>query len=77
MNYNIGAEGLNLVEANNIIILDTWWNFSLEAQAIARVKRIGQTREINVYRLLMKNTIESIILEKSQLKMNLFEKIKK
>jgi len=76
MNYNIGAEGLNLVEANNIIILDTWWNFSLEAQAIARVKRIGQTREINVYRLLMKNTIESIILEKSQLKMNLFEKLK-
>lgn len=76
MNYGIGAEGLNLVEANNIIILDTWWNFSLEAQAIARVKRIGQTREVNVYRLLMKNTIESIILEKSQLKMNLFQKLK-
>ena len=76
MNYNIGAEGLNLVEANNIIILDTWWNFSLEAQAIARVKRIGQLREINVYRLLMTNTIESIILEKSQLKINLFEKLK-
>jgi len=76
MNYGIGAEGLNLVEANNIIILDTWWNFSLEAQAIARVKRIGQIREVNVYRLLMKNTIESIILEKSQLKMNLFQKLK-
>jgi len=76
MNYGIGAEGLNLVEANNIIILDTWWNFSLEAQAIARVKRIGQMREVNVYRLLMKNTIESIILEKSQLKMGLFQKLK-
>lgn len=76
MNYMIGAEGLNLIEANNIILLDTWWNFSLEAQAIARVKRIGQTKEINVYRLLMSNTIESLILEKSQSKIGLFEKIK-
>ena len=76
MNYVIGAEGLNLVEANNIILLDTWWNFSLEAQAIARVKRIGQTQKINVYRLLMSNTIEDLILQKSQSKMGLFEKLK-
>lgn len=76
MNYVIGAEGLNLIEANNVILLDTWWNFSLEKQAIARVKRIGQTRNINVFRLLMKNTIEDIILEKSQSKVGLFEKLR-
>ncbi len=76
MNYVIGAEGLNLVEANNIILLDTWWNFSLESQAIARVKRIGQTQKINVYRLLMSNTIEDLILQKSQSKMGLFDKLK-
>ena len=76
LNYRIGAEGLNLVEANNVILIDTWWNFALEEQAIARVKRINQNKDIKVYRLLNKNTIESLIIKKCIFKANLYEKIK-
>lgn len=76
MNYTIGAEGLNLVESNNVLLIDTWWNNALEEQAIARVKRIGQTKKINVYRLLMKSSIEELMYEKSQSKKGIFEKLK-
>jgi SNF2 family DNA or RNA helicase len=76
MNYRLGAEGLNLVEANNVILLDTWWNSSLEEQAIARVRRIGQHRITNVYRYIMRKTIEELIYEKSQSKIGIFQKLK-
>lgn len=76
MNYRIGAEGLNLTEANNIILLDTWWNFALEKQAIGRIKRISQNKDINIYRLIYKNTIETLLLEKCIFKKDLFNKLK-
>lgn len=76
LNYKLGAEGLNLIEANNIILMDTWWNNAIESQAIARINRIGQTKEMNVYRLIMKNTIEELILQKSKSKIDLFDKFK-
>lgn len=76
MNYRIGAEGLNLVEANNVILLDTWWNFTYEKQAIARCHRIGQTKQVNVYRLLFKNSVETLMFNKSAFKSDIFNKIK-
>ena len=76
MNYRIGAEGLNLVEANNVILLDTWWNFTYEKQAIARCHRIGQKKEVNVYRLLFKNSVETLMFNKSVFKSDIFNKIK-
>lgn len=76
LNFKTGAEGLNLTEANNIILCDTWWIHSVENQAISRAYRNGQEKDVNVYRLLMKNSIEEIIYTKSQLKKNLFEKFK-
>jgi SNF2 family DNA or RNA helicase len=76
MNYRLGAEGLNLTEGNNVILLDTWWNFTLEQQAIARVKRIGQTKQINVFRLLHENSIETLMLKTSESKVDIFEKLK-
>lgn len=76
LNYKIGSEGLNLIEANNIILCDTWWNVSLEQQAIARVYRNGQNKKVNVYRLIIENTIEELIYKKSQTKLNLYDKFK-
>ena len=76
MNYKIGAEGLNLAFANNVILLDTWWNFSLEEQAIARVYRNGQTKQVNVYRILTKFSIEEIIFKLSREKKEIMNKLK-
>lgn len=58
-----GGLGLNLTEANHVYILDPWWSPSIEAQAIDRVHRIGQTRPVTVTRFVIKNSIEERILE--------------
>jgi SNF2 family DNA or RNA helicase len=76
MNYKIGSEGLNLVEANNIILIDSWWNQNAEDQAIARAWRIGQVKPVNIYKLIAKNTIEEILIKKSKLKSEIYEKVK-
>jgi len=76
MNFRIGAEGLNLIEANNVIFIDTWWNFTYEKQAIARCYRIGQKKEVNVYRFIYKNSIETLMYNKSHFKEDIFNKIK-
>jgi SNF2 family DNA or RNA helicase len=56
-----GATGLNLANANNVMICDPWWNPSHEDQAIGRVHRIGQTQDVNVYKFIMKKSIEEKI----------------
>ena len=56
-----GATGLNLTNANNVMILDPWWNPSQEDQAFARVHRIGQEKDVNIYKFLMKDSIEAKI----------------
>lgn len=53
-----GGVGLNLCAANYVLLLDTWYNPFMEAQAIDRVHRIGQTREVTVIRFLVDSTIE-------------------
>jgi superfamily II DNA or RNA helicase len=58
-----GGSGLNLTEANHVFLLDPWWNPAVEAQAIDRVHRIGQDRNVNVYRLVAKDTIEEDVLK--------------
>ncbi|KAF9437261.1 hypothetical protein BGZ76_001426 [Entomortierella beljakovae] len=57
-----GSLGLNLVSANHVVLMDPWWNPSLENQAIDRVHRIGQTRNVSVHRLCIPNTVEDRIL---------------
>jgi SNF2 family DNA or RNA helicase len=47
-----GDVGLNLVEADYVFLLDPWWNPAVEAQAIDRAHRIGQTRSVNAYRFI-------------------------
>ena len=70
-----GGLGLNLTEADYVFILDPWWNPAVEAQAIDRTHRIGQTRPVFAYRLVAKNTIEERILELQQSKRDLAEAI--
>ena len=63
-----GGIGLNLTAAEYVFLLDPWWNPAVEAQAIDRTHRIGQTREVFAYRLVADNTIESKILDLQQSK---------
>ncbi|KAJ3273636.1 hypothetical protein HDV01_004245 [Terramyces sp. JEL0728] len=57
-----GGVGLNLTAASRVILLDLWWNPSVEDQAIDRVHRIGQTKEVKVYRLAVDDSVEDRIL---------------
>ncbi|MBX2814040.1 MAG: DEAD/DEAH box helicase [Myxococcales bacterium] len=57
-----GGLGLNLTAADYVFILDPWWNPAVEAQAIDRAHRIGQTRPVFAYRYIARNTVEEKIL---------------
>ena len=63
-----GGVGLNLTEADTVIIYDPWWNPAVEAQAIDRSHRIGQTQTVNAYRLIAPGTVEEKIWELQQSK---------
>src|SRR4029077_11678081 len=63
-----GGTGLNLTAANYVVLFDPWWNPAVEAQAIDRTHRIGQTRTVIAYRMLAEGTIEEKIWELQQRK---------
>lgn len=58
-----GGQGLNLTAADYVLHLDPWWNPAVEDQASDRAHRIGQTRPVTIYRLVMKDTIEEQIVD--------------
>ncbi len=58
-----GGFGLNLTAADYVFLLDPWWNPAVEAQAVDRAHRIGQTRPVFAYRLIARGTVEEKILE--------------
>lgn len=70
-----GGFGLNLTEADYVVLLDPWWNPATEAQAVDRAHRIGQTRQVMVYRMVATNTIESKVMALKQSKAALFERV--
>ncbi len=70
-----GGTGLNLTAADYIIHMDPWWNPAVEDQASDRAHRIGQTRPVTVYRLVLKGTVEQKILGLHQHKRQLAEDI--
>jgi superfamily II DNA or RNA helicase len=70
-----GGFGLNLTEADYCILLDPWWNPATEAQAVDRVHRIGQTRNVMVYRLVAKDTIEEKVMALKARKAELFSSV--
>jgi SNF2 family DNA or RNA helicase len=67
-----GGVGLNLTAAEYVFILDPWWNPAIEAQAIDRAHRIGQTNTVFSYKFITKNTIEEKILDLQNTKKQLF-----
>ncbi|NLS10205.1 DEAD/DEAH box helicase [Nesterenkonia sp. MY13] len=70
-----GGFGLNLTEADYVILLDPWWNPAVEEQAIDRAHRIGQRRNVMVYRLVAKDTIESKVMALKESKSQLFSQV--
>ena len=70
-----GGQGLNLTAADYIYILDPWWNPAVEAQAVDRAHRIGQTRRVFAYRLIARDTVEEKILALQDRKRDLAESI--
>ncbi|HLU48555.1 MAG TPA: DEAD/DEAH box helicase, partial [Planctomycetota bacterium] len=70
-----GGLGLNLTAAEYVFLLDPWWNPAVEAQAIDRAHRIGQTRNVVAYRIVARNTVEERVVELQERKRRLVEQI--
>ena len=70
-----GGFGLNLTEADYVFLLDPWWNPAAEAQAVDRTHRIGQTRPVNVYRMVSSGTIEEKVMALRDAKAALFDAV--
>jgi superfamily II DNA or RNA helicase len=70
-----GGVGLNLTEADTVILYDPWWNPAVETQAADRAHRIGQEKPVFVYKLVSENTVEEKILAMQAKKQALAEGI--
>jgi SNF2 family DNA or RNA helicase len=70
-----GGHGLNLTAADYVFVLDPWWNPAVEAQAIDRTHRIGQTKPVVAMRLIARDTVEEKVLELQQSKRELADAI--
>ena len=70
-----GGVGLNLTAADYVFILDPWWNPAVEAQAIGRAHRLGQSQKVFAYRMIARGTVEEKILELQKTKQELAESI--
>jgi superfamily II DNA or RNA helicase len=70
-----GGLGLNLTAAEYVFLLDPWWNPAVEAQAIDRTHRIGQTRPVFAYRLVARGTVEEKVLALQETKRALADAI--
>lgn len=70
-----GGVGLNLTAASSVFLYDPWWNPMAEKQAVDRAHRIGQTKKVNIYKFITKNSIEEKILKLQERKGNLFENL--
>ncbi len=70
-----GGTGLNLTAADIVIHYDPWWNVAAQNQATDRVHRIGQKKQVSVFRLVMKDTIEENILKLQESKRDLAEQV--
>jgi SNF2 family DNA or RNA helicase len=63
LSLKAGGTGLNLTRADHVIHVDRWWNPAVEEQATDRAYRIGQTKPVQVHRLITQGTIEEKIAE--------------
>jgi non-specific serine/threonine protein kinase len=63
LSLKAGGVALNLTAADYVIIFDPWWNPAVETQAIDRTHRIGQTKKVLAYRMVVENSIEEKMLQ--------------
>jgi SNF2 family DNA or RNA helicase len=70
-----GGLGLNLTAAGYVFLLDPWWNPAVEAQAIDRAHRIGQTQPVFAYRMIARDTVEEKIVDLQRSKRRLADTI--
>ncbi len=70
-----GGVGLNLTSAENVFIVDPWWNPQAENQAIDRTHRIGQSNTVFVYKFITKDSIEEKILDLQKTKLTIVENV--
>ncbi|KAI0187733.1 SNF2 superfamily RAD5 protein [Xylaria flabelliformis] len=63
LSLRAGGVGLNLTQAKRVFMMDPWWSFAVEAQAIDRVHRMGQDAEVKVYRFICKDSVEERMLK--------------
>ena len=75
LSLKAGGTGLNLTVADYVIHYDPWWNPAVEIQATDRAHRIGQTKSVSVYKILMKDSIEEKIQALQERKKGLIEDI--
>ena len=68
-----GNAGLNLTAASHVIIMDPFWNPYVEMQAVDRAYRIGQQREVKIYRILTQETVEDRIIQLQEQKKEIIE----
>jgi len=62
ISFKAGSTGLNLTVCNHVILLDMWWNPALEDQAFDRAHRLGQKKNVHIYKLKVDETVEDRIL---------------
>lgn len=70
-----GGTGITLHAADYVFLLDPWWNPAVEAQAIDRIHRIGQTNTVFVYRMVAAGTVEERVQDLKEEKQDLFESV--
>ena len=70
-----GGFGLNLTEADHCFIMDPWWNPAAEQQAVDRIHRLGQERDVHVYRLVAEGTVEEKVMDLKASKAALFDAV--
>lgn len=75
LSLKAGGVGLNLQCAERVVLLDPWWNPAVEAQAIDRTHRIGQTRSVHAIRLVSAGTVEDRVLDLQARKRSLADAI--
>jgi SNF2 family DNA or RNA helicase len=63
LSMRAGNVGINLTQANRVFIMEPCFNPALEAQAVGRVHRLGQTRNVEIIRLIMENSVESRMVQ--------------
>lgn len=68
-----GGVALNLTEASQVFIMDLWWNPAVEEQAMDRIHRIGQYRPINIFKIIIEDSIDSKVLALQNKKKALFD----